>query len=704
MKFINTDKLSPIINYGDLPWKEDYFHLRPEEVTKEFKESGFYDIDVDWWHKQKSRCLNGYQIENGIDFGGDVYRDEKEAFWNDSKIFDRYVKDIEYTIPPNSCYIPMYDLLIEDKKLKITGRHYYYLNFSKIYALDNSMKERVEKDIEQVDIKGQNSPIFTDVDWGFFVRVMNMFKFKKDTSEAKGRQFGYSHKGGIAIAAYNFSFIRSSQTIIAGGMSDDADKTFSIARSHLKTQCNTQFFKQLKRGGDSDNYLEAQNFMSTLYSISCKDNTQALSRLTPYVTILEECGKWKQGFVNDVIEFNKAAQMAQGRKTGYNILIGTGGDMTMGAADLQEIHYSPEDNGILSYKNIWEKEEDIAEKSGHFTPGWQFKVIDKDGNSNREAGIQFLKDELAKRKTVTKRYIFTTQNPIYASDAFAMSSGGFFGENIVRMANERKAYLMIHRLDKKPKVGRLEWKDPKNKLLGCNFFNDENGPITIFEEPSVDTNGKVWEGLYKAGTDSYDYDEARTSSSKGDIRVFKTFLNTNESSQKFVAKCTDRPATAQGGAEVWFENNAKLSVYYNVKNLMEWSKILIFKWYEQHNLEQFLKERPGFIISSHINKSQTVNRYGADAAVLIHALTLYRKWLEVPQHIEDIDDVEQLTAIVNFKLDPKYNCDTTVACAWAITCAKDEDEILVRGSSDQKDDEKLRKFKRVGDKLVQVFD
>ena len=708
MKFINTDKLSPIINYGDLPWAEDYFHLRPEEITKEFLEKGFWDIDDEWWDIQDKRCREGYTIKNGIDFGGDVYRDEKEAFWNDSKLHERYVKDIDYTIPVNSCYIPMYDLLINNKELHITGRHYFYLNFNKIYALDNSMRERTKGNIELEDIKGSNPPIFTDVDWGFYIRVMNIFRFKKDTSEAKGRQFGYSHKGGIGIAAWNFTFVPKSQTVIAGGMSDDADRTFAIAREALEELKNTQFYKQKKRGGDRSDYLKAQNYGSEIYSISCKDNTQALSRLTPYLTILEEEGKWKKGFVASVVEFNKAAQQAQGKKTGYNIHIGTGGDMEMGAADLEELHYNPDDNGILSYKNIWEKDEDcIKGRSGHFTPGWQFKVIDKDGNSNRELGMKYLDDELAKRKDSRKRYIYSTQNPKYAADAFTISSGGFFGENIVRMLNERKAYIITHKDQQKEKIGRLEWVDPKHPFKGCNFFNDDNGTIHIFEEPKLDKNNIPYTNLYVAGTDSYDQDESLTSNSKGDIRIFKTFYDANESHTKFVAKCTDRPLTSEGGKDVWYENTAKLCIYYSSINLIEHSKILIMEWYKTNGFEDLLKERPGMVIAAMVKSSMSVNKYGIDTSTKIHWLTKLRKYLEIPENIESMDDVEQITAFAKFRYDPtgkRYNCDTTIASSLCIVCYDDDKELEIKDSVKKEQPESgLMKFVMRNGNLVRTF-
>ena len=87
MKFIDTYRLSPVINCGDLPWEEDYFHMEPELVTKDFIKSGNYDIDEAWWKKQKERCLYGYTIPNAVVRGGDAIKDGVDAIWDGNDVY-----------------------------------------------------------------------------------------------------------------------------------------------------------------------------------------------------------------------------------------------------------------------------------------------------------------------------------------------------------------------------------------------------------------------------------------------------------------------------------------------------------------------------------------------------------------------------------------------------------------------------------------
>ena len=46
---------------------------------------------------------------------------------------------------------------------------------------------------------------------------------------------------------------------------------------------------------------------------------------------------------------------------------------------------------------------------------------------------------------------------------------------------------------------------------------------------------RIYTNLYKTGVDSYDVDEAKTSSSKGAAWVKKGFLNANDTYNKYVA-------------------------------------------------------------------------------------------------------------------------------------------------------------------------
>jgi hypothetical protein len=696
MKFVNTDRFSPVINEGDLPWEHDLFHHESESLpaTKsdldKFITKNDIEPDVEYWNKQRERCFNGYTINDAIEKGGDVFIDGWDSIWNET------AKPLDYTpgiiIPPESVYMPEYDLVIPQGNLTISGKHYWYLNYWIIYGLKKGGK-----------IKENVNPRFLDIDFGFFSRVEHMIrKAEGHLQETKTRQKGFSEKM-ASILGFFFTWYKGSQNIVAGGMSDDAEKTFTNAIRGLDGLRNTQFYKQRSKNDISKQYIEAKYGKGFLTAISCKDNAQAISRHTPTVVIYEEDGKWKKGLLSKAREFVKVSLKAEGKQTGFGIALGTGGDMELGAADLEKMHYNPDRYNNLRYRNKWEREP-VEGYSSHFTPGWQYKIIDKDGNSLKAPSLELMvvEEAEAKEKSDEEQYVYQTQNANYAADAFRISGGLFFGATITNFCNERKAQITINRSEQRVKRGWLRWKyGLKQWRMGVKWEEDPTGPFLISELPrTYRENGEdiVFKNLYGVATDSYDQDEAKTSSSKGSCWVKKKFRNANESYNKVVAGILIRPETSEGGRETFYEYTALLTAFYNGINLIEHKNILIFDWYHRHGLTPLLKERPGVMISKYVKNSQTSNVYGIDGAFLPHALKILKDNLNNRINVFNIDFIEILEAIARFRLHKDYNCDITVALAYLETLMEDEAGLEVM--KDQEEEITAPSYKYVNGELI----
>lgn len=698
MKFVDTKRASPVIFASDLPWEYDMFHKKVDEIPTqksqytEFVKDNHIVVDSEWWVEQERRCREGIWIPNAIEKGGDAYPDEVWAFWSDTKT-PRYLEKYDFMIPANACYVPQYDLLVKDKMLHITGRHYFYLNFWKIFRLIEGQKRK--------DVK---HPKFLDIDYMFFQRMQMMYKFEKDASEAKSRQQGFSEK--LAnLLGWNYTFLRNSVNIVAGGMSDDAEHTIENAQRGLEGLINTQFYKE--RVKSKSDFWKAKHFGSELRAISCKDNAQAISRFTPTLIVYEEVGKWKRGLILQAKEFVDVSLQAEGTKTGYGVYIGTGGDMEEGAADLEEIHYNPDAMGTLSFENMFDREGNMTVRSGHFTSADLFTIIDEDGNSLRAKGKEKILTD-RKTKKPKDRYTHTTQQALYASDAFMIKSGGYFGEEIAGWCNQRVSYINTHKEAQIVENGRLEWRDRRDMWKGVVWESDPHGDIRILEHPMLDNNGDAYRNLYGVATDSYDQDEAYTSTSMGACWVKKKFLNADSLYNLHVAGILQRPATSEGGKDIFYENTAKLTMYYGARNLIEWSKILIFEWYINNGLEGLLKERPEFIMARMIQRSQATNNYGIDPSSKPHWLKFMTDYLGVKENVDKCFFPELLKAWAKYKYMPgkqKYNCDITIATSLCEVMANDEKDYEVFSMTEKKDNPSsgLMKYKRVGNKLVQVW-
>jgi len=671
MIFIDTDRFSPVAKRKSLPWEADPFHIDVAGFDKSDLVNTY--VDTEWWEEQRDRCMNGYTIENAIAPGGDAIIDGRDAIWEG-----------------NDCYLVDYDYWIRDRTLTISGRHYFYLNFWKIYGLNH-----------EKGIKDMIYPRFLDIDYLFFLRILNMVRFSKDNQELKGRQLGFSEKGAGGVIGWNYTFVPGSVNVIVGGVEDDALKTMRDCSRGLDNLINTQFYKLRAKGGDSSTFIKSKNTESQIHCLTAKDNPQTVSRFSPYWVWMEEIGKGKKGWSINTASYIKPSIEAEGGiKTGWIHYIGTGGEMEDGVYDLEERHYDPVSYNILPFPNKFD-EEPNNNLVGHFTAKNWFYKTDKDGNSLLQLSTKVILEE-REAKSLKERYIHTTQYPIYATEVFYTSGGGFFGEAIVQKINERIAYINNHKERNVEKRGWLEYVDPKNKNKGVKFIPDEQGPIYIFEHPDTSKEGEVASNVYFGGTDSYDQDTAFHSDSLGACSIWKNFLDANHSYKKWVARVLQRPTEAEGGAERFYEYTAMLSIYYKARNLIEFSKWRIIDWYVRNGLGSYLKERPDAILASFISNSNASNRYGIDPSTKKEWLNLLREEL-TPETIDRMDDVMQLRRFAKFRYDPtgkKYNCDITISSALSIIHQKDEQEytpIYTSQSKDQKEQWYGYKLNEYGD-------
>ena len=658
MKFVDTLRFSPVGNKSDLPWAEDYFHISPEALTPERIRDSI--VDDNWWHIQLDRCLNGYEVENAIEPGGDAIVDGVDAIWEN-----------------DNCYLPAYDIWIKDRKLKITGRHYFYLNFWHIFGLDHAR-----------GFKTIIAPRFIDLDYLFALRVEKMQTDGKDNQELKGRQLGFSEKGAGMVIGWNFTFLEGSLNIIIGGVEEDALKTMRDCIRGLNSLYNTQFYKTRAKGGDSQTFIKAKNTESQIHCLTAKDNSQTASRFSPTWVWMEEIGKGKKNWSIDTAGYIKPSIEAEGgKKTGYITYIGTGGEMEDGVYDLEERHYDPSKYNLLTFENKFDDEPN-KNLVGHFTSKAWFYKTDKDGNSLLEISKKILKEERQALKP-KDRFLHTTQYPIYANEVFYTTGGGFFGESIVQMLNERAAYINNHKEEQLEKRGFLFLKSSSDKKKGVSFEANEDGPFYIYEHPDANILGEVPHYTYFAGTDSYDQDIAFHSDSLGSCHIWKKFISAGKTYKKWVARIIQRPTEEEGGADRFYENTALLCLYYNARNLIEYSKWRIVDWYLRNGYSFLLKERPESILSTFISKTMAANRYGIDTSTKKDWLNILRETLTA-EVIGRMDDIDQIRRFAKFRYDPsglRYNCDVTISSALSLLHEMDESDYAPVYDSDRKKEE-----------------
>lgn len=686
MRFIDTYRASPVALKDDLPDKMDYFNIPFHLVDNKFIEEEDYVIDEEWWDEQLYRCLHGVYIPNAIEPG--IPDDQEEAFLRDGI-------DVIWSNDNRDAYLPEYNLWMRDRCLYIPGRMYFYLNFWYIKSVseDSNNKSKTLK-----------HPMFTDLSWLNWITREAMIRFDKDNMWFKARQKGLSEEA-AADVAFESLFIPNSQSIIVACEERYNENTMNMTLRGLDRMINTQFYKKPLKGHDRTDYKK--NIIgSEIWSMTAKNNLQVLSGKTPSLVYVEEVGIWREKRIPELEQFINPSIINLGVKTGRINYIGTGGAVEGSIKDMEEMFYNPDNHNCMSFRNKYDLTSDV--RVGYFVPVLAFKVLDKDGNSLiTEANKKEEHDRL--HKSTSARYKHIILNPKNPSELFNISSGGYFGPERSQWANDRKATILNFRQEQKEHRYRMEWINPKDWREGVRAipYRERDGlsidyyNLYMSEAPEQDESGRVVKGLYFIGTDSYDQDEAKTSSSKGASVVWKGFRNTNTTSRKFVAFLLERPTEEQGGREVFYENSAKLTVLFGTQNLIEHSKLLIFQWYESKGMTSLLCLKPEFTLANMVNKTQTTNKYGIDAAVLPHALKMLRDTLDFDT-INKIDSVTLLNAIALFRLSENYNCDLTVSMAWAIV--QYEDTIISyesnREAYEKQNQIRTLKYKRINGRLI----
>jgi len=362
------------------------------EEARKFQKYGAYCLDPwgspDWftyWQEQRNRIINGYSV------GG----------------------------------------------VKVTGDHYFYLNFCPILKVEDMNAKK--------SAKITDFPDFWDGDYNYFwsreiafngivdglgipveesTNLSELFKglqLEVNIDEAylnggynlivgKSRRKGYSYKN-AAIAVKNYLCYPKALTIFAA-----YEKKFlypkgiyTMASNYLNfINANTAWVYP-KDVVDKMDHVKASTieyrngvkvetgFMSEIMALTFKDNADAARGKDARDVIFEESGAFgTPGLLKSSYAATQDCVMGGAIKTGMITVFGTSGDMEGGTADYSEMHSSPLRFGMLPFKNIWDEDSEDM-KCGFFHPiTWNMEgYYDEQGNSDIE-GAKAL--ELAQRK------------------------------------------------------------------------------------------------------------------------------------------------------------------------------------------------------------------------------------------------------------------------------------------------------------------
>jgi hypothetical protein len=379
------------------------------EEARKFQRYNAYCLDPwgspDWftyWQEQRNRIINGY-TSGGVKITGDHYfylnfcpilKVEDMNAKKSAKVTDFpdfWDGDYNYFWAREIAFNGIVDGLGVQTEFEETCR---------VYAKTLPEAEAQKKALEEL-FKGLQLEVKIEVDYlngGYNLIV------------GKSRRKGYSYKN-AAIAVKNYLCYPKALTIFGA-----YEKRFlypkgiyTMASNYLNfINANTAWVYP-KDVVDKMDHVKASTieyrngvkietgFLSEIMAITFKDNADAARGKDARDLIFEESGAFgTPGLLKDSYAASQDCVMAGAIKTGMITVFGTSGDMEGGTADYSEMHSNPLRFGLLPFQNIWDEESEDM-KCGFFHPiTWNMEgYYDEQGNSDT-VGAKAL--ELAQRK------------------------------------------------------------------------------------------------------------------------------------------------------------------------------------------------------------------------------------------------------------------------------------------------------------------
>jgi len=381
---------------------------------------------------------------------------------------------------------------------------------------------------------------------------------------------------------------------------------------------------------------------------------------------------------------------------------------------MRDLFYNNDAFNTYGIPNIWD--EDSADTNcGFFCPKWanleifdeegKALLMDKDGNTLHEKAREWLRVERQKvidnAPTSMDVDAYLIENSICPQESFLTLSGSIFPklETLSQLARVRGSKL----LSNFKQVGMLE-RTPSG--LKWHQYPGNKGDIDIYPTPqNIKTDGAmvIWEHpksdrpqpyLYVAGLDSYDQNEAESSTSLGSLLIWKRAIPGDEFSNTLVAEYTARPETS----DEFYQNCVNLLQYYNATCMYENMNKGVYTYMYNRGVDHLLADQPDSIIGTIVTNSRVNRKKGVHmtkeikSTGLIYAKELLYTPFEEDPDKKTLDYVYSTPLLQELSVySPARNCDRVSALIVLAIYLKQLESYTLKPDR-LSDDEKRRKL------------
>lgn len=559
---------------------------------------------------------------------------EYYAFWD---------KEMEYCI----------DGYTADDGDYITGYNYFYLNYCPIQRIVYKEITNKQGKVELKRTREQAFPDFYDYDYYYFLAIEQASQEGKHLCVAKARRKGYSYKGGSMLCR-NFFLIPGSKSYVYASnkqyLTDDGILTKAwdymdfvdehTAWGKKRQVANTSMRRRASMlvTDEFGNKIEV-GYKSEIIGLSLKDNPDAVRGKAGMLILWEEAGTFAE--LAQAWQIARPSVEQDGVAFGLMIMFGTGGDQGDAVASLRSAFYDPKSFNCIGFENIWD-EAAQGKPCGFFIPQHtnldirdehgKRLYMDEDGNTLHEQSRKFILDlrdeELKNAKSSQDVDRYVAEHSETPAEAFTELTGNIFPKK--ELQKQLSRIRTNKKLQNHKQVGDLLWVNGE-----LNWIPKKNGDILNYPLPkTADPTGSIviWEhpvkdapvGLYIAGTDPYDHDQAGTNS-LGATFIYKRIQNFESYHDIIVAEYTGRPKTA----EEYYENVRKLLMYYNARLMYENERKGLFAYFTNKHCDYLLADQPD-IISDIVSNSKVQRRKGCHMSkeIKLWGEGKIKEWLE----------------------------------------------------------------------------
>jgi hypothetical protein len=576
----------------------------------------------------------------------------------------------------------------EYKGQRITGDHYWFLN---MFPFLVAKKNKAGKITNEFDI---DFPYWAGMHDYVFKSIEEAHYEGKGFLWMSGRGSGKTYVI-LAILAKIYHLKAKSHSMVSASNSAHATESFTKLLQALDAIAEVHPTLALHRLQDTKGLIESgqeivrdgikykEGPRSRLQKVIYGDNPGATRGSRPDAQLMEEVGDWATG--KGDLKSCIGASIGSWRVGSINkcrvFMIGTGGSVA--SDQIKDVFVNPEAYNLLQFK-------DFAPKSCFFLPANYFlggQGWEETGVNNNDSAKAYLdaervrtKDDMEIHNKIVQEFPFTIE------EVFRKNGTNNFNQ---RHIAEQWARLHYEWKERRPEKGFLTWiKSPGGSIKGVKWEKNPEGNIEILEHPYKGASGReVFQDLYVGGVDSIDQGIADSTSIKNRSSlaclIKKRIVDGkffSQTSNLYVAKYIGRSIDVR-----WdYEETLKLSMYYNAKMNIEYTKIGVVNYFREAKQYHRLLKRPLVAMPSKgekiagLQKDQS-NLIGTPAStnVIDHQDGKVKEYIEdYYAHIFFLDLLEQLR---DYQREDRRKYDLVIAMGLCELADEDMFGIAARG-------------------------